>query len=174
MTEARNVQLAHGQVRRELGKLPIRILLSDVADPLNVGSLFRLADALGVEKLHLAGSTPVPPDPKIKRTARAAAKAVEWRYHADAADAARALAAEGYSIVSLEITSASQDIRVLAANPPDKICLIVGAESEGVRQELLDLSDHTVHIPMRGQNSSMNVAAACAIAVSELTREWTA
>ena len=173
MTEARNVQLAYDQIRRERGKLPIRILLSDVADPLNVGAIFRLADALGVEKLYLAGRTPCPPDPKIRKTSRATEKAVDWERCAEPEAAIRGLSAQGFAIVSLEITALSQDIRVLAANPPDRICLVAGSESEGIRQELLDLSNYTVHIPMRGQNSSMNVAAACAIAVSELTRVWT-
>ena len=167
------MQLAHGDVQRQQGKLPIRVLLSDVSDPLNVGGIFRLADALGVEKLHLAGVTPIPPDPKIKRMARATEKAVAWEYHDDAAAVVRELAAAGYAIVSLEVTTASRNIRSLSANPPSAICLVAGSEKEGVSQEILDLSDYTVHIPMRGQNSSMNVTTACAIAVSELTRSWT-
>ena len=172
MTGVANVQLTHGEVQRQTGKLPIRLLLSDVSDPLNVGGIFRLADALGVEKLHLAGATPVPPAPKIKRTARSTEKAVEWEYHADAVAAVRRLAAEGYAIVSLEVTTASQDVRTLSADPPRKICLVAGSENKGVQQELLDHSDYTVHIPMRGQNSSMNVSTACAIAITELTRTW--
>ncbi len=173
MTEVRNVQLQHGEVRRAQGKLPIRVLLSDVSDPLNVGGIFRVADALGVEKLHLAGSTPAPPAQKIKRTARATEKAVAWERDEDALEVVRRLAARGYAIVSLESTTQSRDIRTIAADPPEKICLVAGAENQGVPQEILDCSDHTVHIAMRGQNSSMNVVTACAIAVSELTRTWT-
>ena len=54
--------------------------------------------------------------------------------------------------------------------PGDRVCLVVGAENTGVCQALLDASDATVHIPMRGHNSSMNVANACAIATYEIAR----
>ena len=54
--------------------------------------------------------------------------------------------------------------------PGDRVCLVVGAENAGVCQALLDASDATVHIPMRGHNSSMNVANACAIATYEIAR----
>ena len=52
----------------------------------------------------------------------------------------------------------------------DRLCLVVGAEDAGVCQSLLDASDATVHIPMRGHNSSMNVASACAIATYDIGR----
>jgi tRNA G18 (ribose-2'-O)-methylase SpoU len=74
--------------------------------------------------------------------------------------------------VSLEITASSIDIREFTAKKVDKLCLIVGSENAGVSRNLLDIYDHTIHIPMFGQNSSMNVAAACAIAVFELDRKF--
>ena len=48
------------------------------------------------------------------------------------------------------------------------IGLIAGAEGTGIKQALLDCCDLTVHIAMRGMNSSMNVATACAIAATIL------
>jgi tRNA G18 (ribose-2'-O)-methylase SpoU len=74
-----------------------------------------------------------------------------------------ALIEKGYKIISLEITSSSIDIRELKIHPDEKICLILGSEKEGINQDLLNISDHSIHIPMHGQNSSMNVATACAI-----------
>jgi tRNA G18 (ribose-2'-O)-methylase SpoU len=81
----------------------------------------------------------------------------------------RQLRAEGYAIVSLEITTRSLDIRQFDGTAFPKLALIVGAENTGVSQELLDASDLTLHIPMFGQNSLMNLATACAIGVFELT-----
>ncbi|HPE85311.1 MAG TPA: TrmH family RNA methyltransferase, partial [Chlamydiales bacterium] len=75
----------------------------------------------------------------------------------------------GYTIISLEITSASVNIRDLAVAHNEKICLILGSENAGISQELLDISDKTVHIPMLGHCSSMNVAMACSIAIFEIT-----
>ncbi|WP_449425467.1 TrmH family RNA methyltransferase, partial [Rhodanobacter lindaniclasticus] len=75
-------------------------------------------------------------------------------------------------IVALELSSASIDIRDLAVAATDRICLVPGSENRGVSQALLDRSDQTVHIPMLGAHSSMNVATACAIATFEIIRAF--
>ena len=80
------------------------------------------------------------------------------------------LKAEGYTIISLEITTSSIDISEFSLKGIEKVCLILGSESTGVNQELLNASDFTVHIPMMGVNSSMNVATACAIVTYEIIR----
>lgn len=167
-------QLSHAEHRVGQQRLPLCLLAHDIAVPANVGSLFRLADALGLEKLYLSGSSPVPPDGKIRKTARATEQYVPYAYHADPLPLIQRLKAEGYAMISLEITSASIDVRELALTPGRKTCLILGSENHGVSQALLDCSDLAVHIPMRGHNSSMNLATACAIAVFEITRLWQA
>jgi tRNA G18 (ribose-2'-O)-methylase SpoU len=168
MTPA-NRQLDHSS-HRGAGPLPLRLLAHDVDIALNVGALFRIADALGVEHLHLSGSSPVPPDAKIRKTSRSAERHVAWSYAADPLDTVATLKSQGWRIVSLELSSGSIALHELALAPGDRVCLIVGAENDGVCQALLDVSDVTVHIPMRGHNSSMNVANACAIATYEIAR----
>ena len=120
--------------------------------------------------LHLSGASPVPPDPKIRRSARSAERHVAWSYAADPLRTVAALKAEGWRIVSLELSTRSIPLDELAVAPGDRLCLVVGAEDAGVCQALLDASDVTVHIPMRGHNSSMNVANACAIATYDIAR----
>jgi tRNA G18 (ribose-2'-O)-methylase SpoU len=139
-------------------------------DALNVGALFRIADALGVAHVHLSGASRVPPEPRIRRTSRSAERHVGWSYTADPLPALAALKAQGWRIVSLELSTQSIPLHELAVAPADRVCLIVGAENAGVSQALLDASDFTVHIPMRGHNSSMNVANAAAIATYEIAR----
>ena len=165
-----NQQLDHSQHQRSGIKYPLCLLAHDIDVPMNIGSLFRIADALGVEKIHLTGSSPVPPNSKIKKTSRSTEKYVAFAYERDPLVVIAQLKQQGYKIVSLESTSHSIDIRELAIAATDKICLIVGAENEGICQPLLDASDITVHIPILGHNSSMNVANACAIATFEITR----
>jgi len=168
MTSA-NRQLDHSS-HRGAGPLPLRLLAHDMDDALNVGALFRIADALGVAHVHLSGTSPVPPDAKIRKTSRSAERHVAWSYEADPLATVAALKAQGWRIVSLELSTQSVDLRDLGVATDDRICLVVGAENTGVCQALLDLSDATVHIPMRGHNSSMNVANACAIATYEIAR----
>lgn len=165
-------QLSHAEHRVSGQRLPLCLLAHDIEVAANVGSLFRIADALGVEKLYLCGSSPVPPDGKIRKTARATEQYVPFVWQADPLPLVAELKAQGYAIISLEITSASIDVRQLALPPGQKTCLILGSENHGVSQALLDCSDQAVHIPMRGHNSSMNLATACAIAVFEITRWW--
>jgi tRNA G18 (ribose-2'-O)-methylase SpoU len=169
VTPAANRQLAHSD-HRGAGTLALRLLAPDVGLASNVGALFRLADALGVEHLHLAGASPVPPDAKIRRTARSAERHVAWSHEADALRVVAALKRQGWRLVALELSAASVPLDALAIAPGDRICLVVGAESAGVSQALLDAADATVHIPMRGHNSSMNVATACAIAAYDIAR----
>jgi len=166
-----NVQLQHDQVARSGVLHPVRLVLPDLEGPLNVGSVFRIADALGVERVYLTGRSATPPDPKIRRTSRSTEKSVAYEYRDDVRSLLDELRGEGYAIVSLELTSGSTDIRRHDWPPDGRVALILGSENHGVSQELLDASDHTVHIPMAGQNSSMNVAMACAIALFELLRE---
>ena len=166
----KNTQLDHSGHRAAATPLPLRLLAHDVGIASNVGALFRLADAFGVEHLHLTGASPLPPDPKIRKTSRSAEKFVPFSHAVDPLAVVTELRAAGYRIVSLELTTASVDIAALRVASGERICLIVGAEAAGVSQALLDASDASTHIPMRGRNSSMNVATACAIAVHEIAR----
>ncbi len=163
-----NLQLDHAAHRPGERPLALRVLAHDLELAANVGALFRIADALGVEHLHLSGSTPQPPDSRIRKAARSADRFVPFSHGNEPVALVASLKAVGWRIVSLELTTASVDVRALPVEPDDRICLVLGAEAAGVSQALLDASDATVHLPMRGRNSSMNVASACAIALWEI------
>ncbi|MGB5851982.1 MAG: TrmH family RNA methyltransferase [Rhodanobacter sp.] len=167
-----NVQLDHSQHRPARAAFALRYLVHDFVMPMNVGSVFRIADALGVEMVHLTGGSAVPPNRKLRRTSRGTEQHVPFRHDPDPLPVLHELKAAGYRIVSLELTGASIDIRELPVAPADRLCLVLGSENRGVSQALLDASDHTVHIPMLGVHSSMNVATACAIASFEITRAF--
>ena len=170
-----NTQLTHNDHKQTNTKFPLSIIANDITDPLNVGSLFRLCDALGIEKLYLCGETPTPPNAKINKTSRSTEKHVDFEYHENAEKLVAALKSSGTHIISLEITSSSiaidsdEFIEATAGKKP--ACLILGSENSGVSEVLLSLSDITTHIPMSGNNSSMNVISAASIACFEITRK---
>lgn len=168
----KNKQLGHDQHQVTLKRFPVCFLAHNFVVPMNIGSLFRIADAFAVEKLYLSGTSPVPPNSKINKTSRSSEKYVPYAYEKNPLDVIKKLKAEGYTIVSLEITSASTDIRDLSVSSSDKVCLILGSESTGVCQTLLDVSDKTIHIAMLGRNSSLNVATACSIATFEIIKRF--
>ncbi len=80
-------------------------------------------------------------------------------------------------VLALEVTSQSQSLfdfslppAVISGQQP--LCLIAGAEAHGVSQELLDHCDASVHLPMYGQNTSMNVSVALGAAIYLLLDQW--
>lgn len=167
-------QLVHHQVVRGGRRFPVVLLLDSVELPVNVGSLFRLADALGLAALYLCGTTPCPPDHKLHRTARGTEHGVAWRQADDALQAAQSLRTQGYRLLCLELTDQSYPLDALMLRPAEPICLILGNEATGVQDALLQLVGDSVHLPMQGDNSSMNVAMAAAIVSYQITRQWSA
>jgi tRNA G18 (ribose-2'-O)-methylase SpoU len=170
----KNVQLSHSDHQAVNSRFPLTIVANDFCSPLNVGSLFRLCDALGINKLYLCGDTPAPPNAKIKKTSRSTENQVDYEYSPDAEAMVAELKAAGSLIISLEITTASISINSAEFNNALKntqsVCLILGSENTGVSESLLSLSDITVHIPMYGNNSSMNVISAASIACFEIVK----
>lgn len=162
-------QLNHTEVISGGRRFALELLTDSVCLPVNVGSLFRLADAQGLACLHLCGATCCPPDRKLRRAARATEQAVSWRYAADAHALACDLKARGYRLLCLELTRHSYPLQQLVLTPHEPLCLIVGNERHGVSEPLLQLADDTLHLTMQGRNSSMNVAMATAIACHHIT-----
>ena len=119
-----NIQLDHIAHKSTSLKYPLCFLANDIDVPMNIGSFFRIADALGVEKIYLTGNSLLPPNPKIKKTSRATEKYVPYSYEKDALAVVKMLKESGYKIVSLEIASASVDIKDFSVkreggeNPP--------------------------------------------------------
>ncbi len=136
-------------------------LLNNVRSLYNVGSIFRTADGIGLEKLWLCGITGIPPDSQISKTALGAEKTVPWEYRETAVGALRELKGRGYKIVLLEQTVDS--IPYQKFKPQAPICLVMGHEVEGISEELLPLCDKAVEIEMAGLKNSLNVAVAFGI-----------
>ncbi|GAA0200311.1 RNA methyltransferase [Kangiella japonica] len=147
----------------------ICLLAHNITVPMNVGSLFRISDALGVDKIYLSGDTATPPNNKIRKTSRSTEKYVAHDAIESPLELVNRLKKENYTIIALEITSDSIPLQELNLENDQNVCLILGSENTGVSKELLDLADITTHIPMLGHNSSMNVATACGIAVYGLS-----
>jgi len=158
-------QLDHHEIETSGKSYPLWLFCPDWRDPRNVGSAFRLADAAGLAGLVLAGATPRPPHAKIAKTARSTVRSVPFEVTDDPVADLRARKAAGAYVIALEITDESQSLFTYelpnAVRAGDReIVLVTGAEDHGVPPELLALCDASVHLPMAGQNTSMNVAVA--------------
>lgn len=151
---------------------PVCVLADNITLKENIGSLFRLCDALAIEHLYLSRSTDLSNDSKLSKVSRNTVNNVSHSITQSPLKTIEQLKQNGYAIISLELTTKSIKIQEFdfSIGIAEKICLILGNESKGISDELLEVSDHCVHIPMLGTNSSMNVISAAAIALFEITR----
>ena len=134
----------------------------------NIGSLFRTADAVGVEKIYLTGFSGSPDDPKAVKVSLGAEKTVPLEKCLRIGDLLKRLRKEGYSIIALEQDKKS--IQYDLFRPRFPAALIVGNEVSGIPRSVLKQADTIIQIPQKGTKESLNVSVACGIAVYAILR----
>ncbi len=72
---------------RQIKRIPLYFILENIYDTYNIGGLFRLADALAIEKVYLCGDTEIPPNSRIKKASIGTYKVVPWEYKETAGEA---------------------------------------------------------------------------------------
>lgn len=152
---------------RNTEKLPLVLVLDNVRSGLNVGSIFRTADAFLVEKILICGITAQPPHREILKTALGSTESVAWEYLAETETAVRALKELGYRVLAVEQTSEKMWLHDFSPVPGDRYAFVFGNEVEGVGEAALALCDAAVEIPQFGTKHSLNVAVAAGIVVWE-------
>ncbi|QRP50788.1 RNA methyltransferase [Amycolatopsis sp. FDAARGOS 1241] len=138
------------------------VVLVDVAEPGNAGTVIRVADAAGADAVVLAGDTVDPHNGKSVRAAAGSTFHVPLARTRDVPAALsalreaglRSLAAHGYATTSLETVTFG-----------DPIAWIFGNEAHGLPESVLDSVDSAVRIPLYGKAESLNLAAAAAVCV---------
>ncbi|NTV05995.1 MAG: RNA methyltransferase [Chlorobiaceae bacterium] len=150
-------------------KYPLVLMLHNIRSMWNVGSMFRTADAAGIEKIILSGYTATPPRKEIDKTALGAQDTVCWEYHADPLLIISSMKKKGIRICGVEITDGSRPYTSLSCSD-FPICLVVGNEVDGLEDEVLQLCDEVLEIPQFGTKHSLNVAVAAGIVLFELVR----
>jgi len=144
-----------------------QIILYDIRSNYNVGAIFRTADGAGVEKIFLIGLTPTPVDrfgrvvPEIHKTALGAENAVWWEKCTDVIMLVKQLQKEGIMVVAVE--QSPHSISLTSFTAPSKVAYIMGSETEGLPESLLEVVDVVLEIPMLGSKESLNVSVAAGI-----------
>ena len=151
-------------------EFPVILVCDNISNAPNIGSLFRTADAFGIEKLILCGQD-ISLGRRMTKTSRATEKIVKFEIHHNSLEVIKNLKAEKFEIISLEITDTSKAIDRFSFPISKPIAIVIGNENSGISKELIELSDAIVHIEMYGHNSSMNVVQAANIALYEITKQ---
>jgi tRNA G18 (ribose-2'-O)-methylase SpoU len=155
---------------RQLAKLPVHLVLDNVRSALNVGSVFRSADAFRIAHIHLCGITAQPPHREISKTALGATESVPWSYHESTTEAVRAIQIKGMKVYVLEQVEGSIPLEQMPVSAP--LAIVFGHEMEGVSQEVVDLCDGALEIAQSGTKHSLNVAVCAGIVCWEVHRKW--
>ena len=151
-------------------KFPVVLVLDNIRSGLNIGSIFRTADAFAFEKLVLCGITAQPPHREILKTALGSTESVGWNWYSDTVEAVQELKQAGYKVYAVEQTNSPVWLHELAINSGEKYALVLGNEVEGVATNVLEICDGAIEIPQFGTKHSLNVAVAAGIVAWEVLK----
>lgn len=144
------------------------VVLEDVADPTNVGAIFRSVAGIGADAVLV---TPRCSDPLYRRAIRVSMGTVlqvPWTRVGDWSSTTELLHDAGFHIAALALSDGALSLRDFAATAPERVALVLGAEGYGLTPEAIAAADSVVMIPMRHGIDSLNVAAASAVAMFAL------
>lgn len=142
---------------------PIYLVLDRVLDTYNIGSIFRLADAIAAEKVYICGDTEYPPSSRIHKAAVGTEEWVPWEKIEKTGDIITKLKKKGVQIVAVEQDARAIAYSLLPTVITFPVAIVVGHETDGVSKEVLDAADVIVELPMFGVNKSFNVWGSAAI-----------
>jgi tRNA G18 (ribose-2'-O)-methylase SpoU len=143
----------------------VTAILHNIRSIHNVGSMFRTADGLGVDKLYLTGYTPTPADrfgrkrEKFAKVALGAEEVVDWEKQQDPLDVINTLQESNWLVLACEPTQSAVNVSSYTPEKED-VCLVFGNEVDGLQSEVITACDETIQIPMYGKKTSLNVAVA--------------
>lgn len=149
-------------------KNPIYIILDNVLDTYNIGSIFRLADAVAAEEVIITGLAEVPPNARIKKASINTTEWVKWRYEASAKEAIERLRREIGEIRVIGIEQNERSVPYTEMKWEFPVAVVVGNETNGVSKEVLDMCDAIVELPMFGVNISLNVMVSLGIVLYKI------
>jgi tRNA G18 (ribose-2'-O)-methylase SpoU len=141
------------------------VIIEDVVDHTNVGAIFRAAAGLGADAVLV---TPRCADPLYRRSVRVSMGTVlqvPWTRLPEWPDATRILHDAGFHVAALALADDAVTLDELAADPPERVALLLGAEGDGLSRAAIHAADSVVTIPMLHGVDSLNVASASAVAL---------
>ncbi len=145
------------------------LILPNIRSAINVGAMFRTADAIGINKIYLTGYTPRPTDKfgriqkDIQKSALGAETWIPWEYEEDLNKILKKLKKDKFQIIAVEQDKNSIDYRKVKVD--DSVAVIMGEEVNGLDKKILKKCDVIVEIPMKGKKESLNVSVACGVAL---------
>jgi TrmH family RNA methyltransferase len=158
---------------QQFDKLPNRhlLVLVDVQDPGNLGTLLRTAEASGAIGLVAVGSSVDMFNPKVVRSAAGAAFRLPVKVEDDIAAGLSWCKAMGWTTYAAVLPEPDQPHRFYWDIDLHNGAIVLGNEAHGLSTEVVAACDGTVVIPMAGGTESLNIAAAGAVLAFEALKQ---
>lgn len=141
------------------------VIIENVADPSNVGAIFRSVAGIGADAVVVTERCSDPFYRRAIRVSMGASLMVPWTRIGDWADTRRELTAAGFALVTLDLTPDAVPLDAYAAARPERLAIVLGEEGPGITADATAAADAVVTIPMQHGIDSLNVAAASAVAL---------
>ncbi len=179
-TVPRNVMAAISQVKTPQGiaavvalpeSVPLQgqqgrlMLLENVQDPGNVGTILRTLDAAGFSGCILTPGCADPYAPKALRATMGSALRIPITFMEDAPSAVEALNRRGYATIAASLDGEPFYERESLG---EKVCVLIGNEGQGLTREAQQACTHRYKLPMRGGSESLNAGIAAAVMMYDL------
>lgn len=165
LTERRLNRLKKALIQRQF---TLGVAIENVHDPHNVSAVFRTCDAVGVPKVSLIYT--IEKFPKISKVTSASAfKWVDKQHHNSVKECFDEYKKQGFKIYSSLLDENS--VSLYDIDFTEKCLVVFGNEGRGISEEVIDQSDKTFYIPMRGMVQSLNISVAAAVTLYEIQRQ---
>ena len=146
---------------------PLLVLLENLQDPGNLGTILRTAEGAGVNGLLLCGDTVDIYNPKVVRASMGAIHRVPFLLFEETKDAISWVKERGILCYAAHLNGEDFYREDLTKG----ICFMIGNEGNGLTDETAKAADRKIKIPMKGQVESLNAAAATTILCYETLRQ---
>jgi tRNA G18 (ribose-2'-O)-methylase SpoU len=151
---------------KNIKRNPIYLVLDTILDTYNVGSLFRLGDAIAAQNLYLCGDMQYPPNSRIHKAAVGTENWVPWEKRESTLELVLELKSRGIHTIAVEQSNKAIPYKNLKSKFP--VAIIAGHETKGLPKEVLNEVDQIVELPMYGINNSFNVWGTTAVVAYKL------
>jgi len=154
---------------QDANKFPVIVVLDNIRSGLNVGSIFRSADAFLIEKIYCCGYTTTPPHREVLKSALGATETVVWEHNESTLAVIDQLKKDNTSCYAIEQTVSSISLSSFIPEENKTIALVLGNEVNGVDQAVIDACNGTIEIAQHGTKHSLNVAVCAGIVLFDVT-----
>ncbi len=151
--------------------MPAVLILDNIRSAFNVGSLLRMADCIGFEKVYLCGYTARPDQDKVAKAALGAQSKVAWEWQAHTLACVQALKQTGTPVFALETAQGATALEAMQF-PPQRLGILCGNERYGIEASVLRECQGYIEIPCWGYKNSLNVSVSVGMLAFELRRQW--